>query len=123
LDHVTVATSTGDGIDASAFSTGSSTVPSTLTATNSSIIHVATALNVSNSTVSIHGSTIANDSFGISNCSGCQIVHAENNYWGTASGPAPYGSGPGISYHQKYDPATNRYYNVPDVAVECWVGE
>jgi len=91
------------------------------------IRYASTVLNVNNATVSIHNSTITPDNYGISNCGDCTLVHAENNYWGTSTGPAPFGRGPGISYHQAS--YTNLYsgqiyyFNVLDVAVEPWVGE
>jgi hypothetical protein len=50
-------------------------------------------------------------------------VHAENNYWGTPTGPAPYGTGSGISYHTQCDPITGLTTIIPDIAVECWIGE
>lgn len=101
---------------------------SSLTLNHDTIIsNAGSGINVDHATVNIHNSVLADDSYGISNCVGCPIVHAENNYWGTPSGPAPYGSGPGVSYHQESytDPNTGQtsYYNVPDVAVEPWIGE
>jgi len=57
----------------------------------------ALAIGVNHAAVRIHDSLIAADQSGISNCAGCTVVHAENNYWGDPSGPAPSGSGPGIS--------------------------
>ncbi len=145
LDHVTVTTSQLAGIIAdnvSKLSVAYSTVinitsngrpgidvlaGSNAIINNTVVAYVVTAVNVDHATVSIHNSVLSDDNYGISNCAGCPIVHAENNYWGTPSGPAPYGSGPGISYHQvsSYNPSTGQtsYYNVPDVAVEPWVGE
>jgi len=118
LDHLTIANSGQHGIDVM---DGKESI------TNSIIVHASIALNVDHAAVSIHNSVIADDSFGISNCAGCSIVHAENNYWGTPSGPAPYGNGPGISYHQESytDPNTEQTYSydVRDVAVYPWVGE
>jgi len=119
LDHVTVTASRSDGIRV--------VNGGRLSIRDSTITRVSTAVRVDHATASIYNSVIADNSYGISNCAGCPIVHAENNYWGTTNGPAPYGNGPGISYHQEsfYDPNTNttRYYNVPDVAVEPWLGE
>ncbi len=57
----------------------------------------ALAIGVNHAAVRIHDSLIAADQSGISNCAGCTVVHAENNYWGDPSGPAPGGSGPSIS--------------------------
>lgn len=118
LDHLTIAHSS---------SYGAAIVGGRVTISNSSITQASVGLNVDHATVAIHNSVIANDSFGISNCAGCSVVHAENNYWGTPSSPAPYGSGPGISTHQVSvtDPNTGQTYtyNVADVAVEPWLGE
>jgi len=117
LDHVTVTANSGDGIDVGG---------GKVSISNSAITRAYTALYVNSGTVNIHNSVIADDSYGIS-CSDCASVHAENNYWGTSSGPVPYGSGPGVSYHQQSytDPNTGatNYYNVVDVAVEPWLGE
>jgi len=119
LDHVTITKSGSDGI---------SMTGGNLSVTNSTITYVSTALNVSSAaTASIHNSTITNDTFGIYNCASCTLVHAENNNWGVSTGPVPYGGGPGISTHwvAVYNPVTTltTYYQVPDVAVGCWVGE
>jgi len=118
LDHLTIAHSS---------SYGAAIVGGRVTISNSSITQASVGLNVDHATVAIYNSVIADDSFGISNCAGCSVVHAENNYWGTPSSPAPYGSGPGISTHQVSvtDPNTGQTYtyNVADVAVEPWLGE
>ena len=44
-----------------------------------------------------------NGSYGVYNSNNSIVVAAENNWWGDPSGPAPYGSGNGINYHQVYD--------------------
>jgi len=88
-----------------------------------SILDANTALSVNDAPVSIHDSTIINDNFGIANCAtpSCPIVHAENNDWGTPSGPAPLGTGPGVSYHLVT--IGNSTVEVLDVSVQPWVGE
>ncbi len=41
---------------------------------------------------------------GVINGSGSStVVNAENNYWGSVSGPAPFGTGNGINYTTRYD--------------------
>ena len=49
-------------------------------------------------------------------------VHAEDNWWGAASGPFPYGSGDPIAYHVVYDPWGNPSI-VLDVAADPWTGQ
>ena len=120
LDHVAVTASSTYGLN---LQQGSTAVIANSSVTDNGSAGIA----ADHATVSIHDSTIANDSYGVTNCAGCTVVHAENNYWGAPSGPAPYGSGPAISTHQESytDPNTGQtsYYNVPDVAVEPWIGE
>ena len=69
----------------------------------------------------ISNSRILDCSFGISNQPDSPLVHAENNFWGSEQGPAPYGSGPGISWHTEYD-SWNRPYAVFDVDADPWTG-
>jgi hypothetical protein len=98
LDHVTITASHTDGIYVA-------TASASLSLTNSTIANSAhSAVSSAGAAVTIHYSNFINDGFGMSNCAGCTLVHAENNYWGTPTGPAPYGTGPGISYHTQYDP-------------------
>ncbi len=61
------------------------------------ITDAATGITAHNAAVTIHNSLLTADAMGITNCAGCTVVHAENNYWGTPDGPAPNGHGPGIS--------------------------
>jgi YD repeat-containing protein/parallel beta-helix repeat protein len=52
----------------------------------------------------IYGSNISvNNGLGVNNASADITISAENNWWGSASGPAPYGSGNGISYLAHFD--------------------
>jgi RHS repeat-associated protein len=50
------------------------------------------------STTIRYSNIYGNPSYGIYNQTSISIINAENNWWGTDSGPAPYGSGNGINY-------------------------
>jgi RHS repeat-associated protein len=49
-------------------------------------------------------------------------AHAENNWWGAASGPYPYGAGAPIAYHIETD-AFGHQYAVLDVSAQPWEGQ
>ncbi len=51
-------------------------------------------------------------------------VRAENNWWGDASGPNPYGIGYGINYRMCQDPYTGNYY-ICEYYVDAvpWIGQ
>ena len=54
--------------------------------------------------------------------SGSPVVNAKNNWWGDASGPAPYGTGNAVSSHEETDQWGNKR-TVVDVDVFPWVGQ
>ena len=54
--------------------------------------------------VTLVNNTISdNGNYGVYNADQSSIVDAENNWWGSETGPAPYGSGNGINYASHYD--------------------
>jgi len=66
---------------------------------------------------------IANAAYGVAGSNSLQVI-AENNYWGSDSGPAPYGSGNGINYRTCYDNIKRvtyicQYY----VDADPWIGK
>jgi RHS repeat-associated protein len=73
----------------------------------------------------ITGSSIySNTGYGVYNGYSTTPVIAKNNWWGSSSGPAPYGSGNGINYHKVYNSACKcyiitKYY----VDVSPWLGQ
>ena len=64
-----------------------------------------------------------NGGYGVAgSSSACQF--AENNWWGSDSGPAPYGSGNGINYRTCYN-STTRTYTICEFYVDAdpWIGK
>jgi RHS repeat-associated protein len=118
-----------------------------LSVTNSTIAHSAKEGIRSNGSLSIANSTIAhNGSYGVYHSSGSSTIHnsniyghssygvynadttyvldAENNYWGSDSGPAPYGSGNGINYRTCWDPVLKVNYICQFyVDADPWIGQ
>ncbi len=87
---------------------------STLTVSNSTFRrHNGTAIYSGSSGigfVGVSGSNIyANGGLGLAHY-GSYVAMAENNWWGSDSGPAPYGTGNGISYGSCYDDINKVYY-------------
>ncbi len=59
-------------------------------------LHGIWALNAS---PTIHNNSVyANTSYGIYNADSSITINADNNWWGSDSGPAPYGTGNGVNY-------------------------
>ena len=71
--------------------------------------------------LSITSSAITDNIQGIAALSTTPTIHAENCWWGSTSGPAPYGSGNGVSYHWATNSA-GKLCTVVDVSVVPWVG-
>ena len=116
LDHVTVSDSASNGILAYALAAGSVTK---LTITHATIannaangIYATTGSGTTN--VAVTGSNIyGNGNGGIYNGNTSVTLNAENNWWGSDSGPAPYGSGNGINYSTCYDSVTEGQLHLP----------
>ena len=64
-----------------------------------------------------------NGSYGVY-ASSTNPVRAENNWWGSDSGPAPYGSGNGINFRTCYD-SVRRVYYICEYYVDAdpWLGK
>ena len=79
--------------------------------TQSTISHNAQAgLFINQGSVIIQNNGIyENDEYGVYNADLTTIVDASNNWWGSASGPAPYGTGNGINYLECYNNDTGIY--------------
>jgi RHS repeat-associated protein len=71
---------------------------------------------------SITYSSLKNCDTGITNSTTAPLVHAENDWWGSDSGPSPYGTGSSISWHTEYD-SWSRPYAVFDVDADPWTGK
>jgi hypothetical protein len=73
---------------------------------------------------SIENSSIYNNGrYGVNN-SGENILYAHNNWWGSSSGPAPFGSGNGINYRTCYDSVLKKNYICQYyVDVSPWLGQ
>ena len=70
----------------------------------------------------VQGSNLfGNGNYGIYSLGG--TINARNNWWGSASGPAPFGSGNGINYSTCTDPSSGlTYYCNFYVDVAPWIG-
>ena len=81
--------------------------------------------NGADSTSTIHNSNVfGNSGYGVYNENHNVVISAENNWWGSDSGPAPFGSGNGINYRTCYDAILKvnyicQYY----VAADPWLGK
>ena len=74
-----------------------------------------------NFSVVVRGSGIQrNGGYGLYNGDTSQVVKAEDNWWGSDSGPAPYGSGNGINYTTQC--IESSCIIIPYVDVIPWVG-
>ena len=98
-----------------------------LTLTNSTLEHSSTyGVKVSSSLHYISGNYFYDiTSYGVYNANTDEIVvRAENNWWGDASGPNPYGIGYGINYRMCQDPYTGNYY-ICEYYVDAvpWIGQ
>ena len=99
----------------------------TLTLTNSTLEHSDHyGVYVQSSTHFISGNSFrAIDSYAVFNGDTANIlVHAENNWWGSDSGPSPFGTGYGINYRTCYN-STYHYSYICDLYVDAdpWVGK
>ena len=83
-----------------------------------------TALDFSQSWIAaiVFGNKIVGNGFGIRSGGYDPLVVAKNNWWGTDSGPEPWGTSNGISWHVEYD-SWRRAYAVLDVDVDPWIGK
>ena len=94
---------------------------STATLDHVVVSYAQTGVGSSSSTVALTNSSIVwSSNLGLS-VSGTGAVAASGNWWGSASGPAPYGTGNGVSTHTEYD-AFGHPYTVVDANVIPWVG-
>ena len=65
-----------------------------------------------------------NTDYGLYNCNSNTTVDAHHNWWGDASGPAPYGSGNGINYRTCWDSAHQINYICEFyVDADPWIGQ
>jgi RHS repeat-associated protein len=94
-----------------------------LTITDSTItgngvgVYIAGALDTA-----IRGSQIYSNGYGVYNASeGSRYIDARDNYWGSSSGPAPYGSGSDINYGTSCVGGVCTI--VPYVDVTPWLGQ
>ena len=117
-----------DGATRGIYAEVGSTSNPTVTITGSTIQrHAGSAVDLNRGVLSITNSTIKNNtggiyvsianpiiqnnriygnrSYGIFNSNTAVTINAENNYWGSDNGPAPYGGGNGINYVTRYDTA------------------
>ncbi|PDV97132.1 DUF6531 domain-containing protein [Candidatus Chloroploca asiatica] len=75
-----------------------------LSVTNSTIRNNSIGISVSIANPTIQNNQIYNNtSYAVYNSNSAVTINAENNYWGSDNGPAPYGSGNGINYTTRYD--------------------
>jgi len=98
----------------------------TLTVLNSTIAHNAgNGIRTSINNVYVSNSKIyGNGNYGIYNGNTSAVVNAENNWWGSDSGPAPYGSGNGINYRTCWDPVLKVNYICQFyVDADPWIGQ
>jgi RHS repeat-associated protein len=81
--------------------------------------------NGSGSTSIINNSDIHNNyGYGLYNANTSITINAENNWWGSGSGPAPYGSGNGINYQTCWDSVNQVNYICKFyVDADPWVGK
>ena len=97
-----------------------------ITVANSVIRNNLDGIRVSRlSSFALTGSQISgNTNYGLYNGDTSRHVTVEGNYWGTYSGPAPFGSGNGINYRTCYDSAL-RIYHICEYYVDAdpWVGK
>jgi len=117
LLHSTVRDSGNDGIGGSG---GSLTIlHSTITSNRRH------GVNISIDNVSVHDSNIyGNGAYGLYNANTSITINAENNWWGSDSGPAPYGSGNGINYRTCWDPVNQVNYICQFyVDADPWIGQ
>ncbi len=92
---------------------------------NSTIRYGKTGIYSSGGALNVRTSNIyENSASGIYNGNPSVIIVAENNWWGSSSGPAPYGSGDSINYRTCRDPDTNEYYICEYyVDADPWLGK
>ena len=77
--------------------------------------------NTPASTLTVRDSSIVSNAYLGIRCPSGADVSAQGNWWGSASGPAPYGTGNGVSTHTEYD-SQGRPYTVVDADVVPWTG-
>ena len=71
---------------------------STLSDNGKPAVYLGSSTGILASAVVNNSSIYGNTSYGIYSGFSPAMVNAENNWWGSDSGPAPYGSGNGINY-------------------------
>ena len=71
---------------------------STLRYGASSAIYIGTGSGISIGFSATDSNIYSNSGFGVYNGISSIVLNAENNWWGSDSGPAPYGTGNGINY-------------------------
>jgi RHS repeat-associated protein len=69
-----------------------------------------------------NNSIVDNLGYGVENGNTGSIIEATNNWWGSATGPAPYGSGNGINYQTCTDPVFGSYVCQYYVDAVPWIG-
>lgn len=74
------------------------------TITGVKILYAKTAIDAEKAAISIKDSIIEENGFGVKNASGSPVIFAEKNWWGSADGPKPFGSGNAISSNVDADP-------------------
>jgi RHS repeat-associated protein len=117
LTNSTVSDSKQYGIS---ISSGSTSISNSTISHNSSY-----GVYVSSPSTAISRSNIyGNGGYGIYNANTSITVNAENNWWGSDSGPAPYGSGNGINYRTCWDPVLKVNYICQFyVDADPWLGK
>ena len=96
-----------------------------LTARHTVVGYANYGIYTTNGQVSIRQSSIVNNSvYGTYNSHATNVVDAEDNWWGSDTGPAPYGTGNGINYDTCWDPVNEteyicHYY----VDADPWIGK
>ena len=117
LEHVTIADNRGDGV----FWYGTSLSVSNSTIQNNGgrgiFINASESVNLTGNNIS------GNVNYGLYNGNTAILIDARNNWWGSSSGPSPYGSGNGINYRTCTDPELSPYICQYYVDATHWLGQ